>query len=161
MRFAFKNLSGMQAKQISSALRSLQKASIVLSHEVREIGHGAYEIVVVPGERLHAAGLFRGVGAQDKPWTRTLLYHLGIFGISLSMGRDGTTPTSVAARAAIPAAVSPTSVRSSPRDPCAMNESGKPMESVRTWGHLSPIRPRTKAPKPFTTVPSSTVSRCE
>ncbi|MQA89326.1 MAG: hypothetical protein GEU90_03680 [Gemmatimonas sp.] len=79
---------GMQAKQISSALCSLQKASIVLSHEVREIGHGAYEIVVVPGERLHAAGLFRGVGAQDKTWTRTLLYHLGIFGISLSTGRQ-------------------------------------------------------------------------
>ena len=79
---------GAQAKQISSALRSLQKIGVVLSHELREIGRGAYEIVVVPGERLHAAGLFRGVGAEDKPWTRTLLYHLGVLGISISVGRQ-------------------------------------------------------------------------
>lgn len=79
---------GAQAKQISSALRSLQQAGIVLSHEVREIGRGAYEIVIVPGERLHAAGLFRGVGAEDKAWTRTLLYHLGAHGISVATGRQ-------------------------------------------------------------------------
>lgn len=79
---------GAQAKQISSALRSLEKAGVVLSHEVREMGRGAYEISIVPGERLHAAGLFRGVGAEDRAWTRTLLYHLGVHGISVATGRQ-------------------------------------------------------------------------
>lgn len=79
---------GAQAKQISAALTSLQAANIVLDHSVKEIGRGAYEISILPGDRLHAAGLFRGVGGEDKAWTRTLLYHLGVHGISIATGRQ-------------------------------------------------------------------------
>ena len=78
---------GAKAKQISAALKSLEKINVVLSSSVREVERGAYEVVITPGERLHAAALFRGIGADDRVRTRALLWHLGVQGISIPTGR--------------------------------------------------------------------------
>lgn len=74
--------------EIRRALEALEEAEILGPHEHRRIRRGLYEVTIVPGPKLHTAGLLRGAGATDAVQTRRLLFHLGRFNISVAAARE-------------------------------------------------------------------------
>ena len=73
---------------VDAALRSLAEHGVLSEATVARIARGAYEVRLVPGERLLAAGHHRGAGGADSLSDRMLLWHLRALGLSAVQARD-------------------------------------------------------------------------
>lgn len=73
---------------VEAALQSLVERGVLGEGAITRIGRGEYEVRLVPGERLLAAGYQRGAGGADSLTDRMLLWHLRALGFSATQARD-------------------------------------------------------------------------
>ena len=73
---------------VAAALASLVDHRVLAEGAIARVGRGDYEIRLVPGERLLAAGYQRGAGGADSLADRMLLWHLRALGFSATQARD-------------------------------------------------------------------------
>ena len=73
---------------VSQALATLADHGVLGQGDVVKHGKGRYEVTLVAGERLLAAGYQRGTGAADGIADRMLLWHLRALGYSATQARE-------------------------------------------------------------------------
>ena len=73
---------------VSQALATLADQGVLGQGDVVKHGKGRYEVTLVAGERLLAAGYQRGTGAADGIADRMLLWHLRALGYSAAQARE-------------------------------------------------------------------------
>lgn len=73
---------------ISAALATLAEHGVLREATVVKHGKGKYDVTLVAGDRLLAAGFQRGTGAADGVADRMLMYHLRALGFGAAQARD-------------------------------------------------------------------------
>jgi hypothetical protein len=73
---------------VTQALATLADQGVLGQGDVVKHGKGRYEVTLVAGERLLAAGYQRGTGAADGIADRMLLWHLRALGYSAAQARE-------------------------------------------------------------------------
>ncbi|HEY0779871.1 MAG TPA: DnaA N-terminal domain-containing protein [Gemmatirosa sp.] len=73
---------------VEAAVRSLVEHGVLGEGAITRLGRGTYEVRLVAGERLLAAGYQRGTGGTDSLTDRMLLWHLRALGLAAGQARD-------------------------------------------------------------------------
>ena len=73
---------------VSAALATLADQGVLGQADVVRQGKGRYDVTLVAGERLLAAGFQRGTGAADGIADRMLLWHLRALGFAAAQARE-------------------------------------------------------------------------
>ncbi len=73
---------------VEAAVRSLVEHGVLGEGTIARVGRGTYEVRLVAGERLLAAGYQRGTGGTDSLSDRMLLWHLRALGIAAGQARE-------------------------------------------------------------------------